>query len=457
MISISPPLPPHEKSDEEPPAQAQEETLSTAFEPSGIYYDGPSGKYLVDSGPYFRTYGRKSPVMTGVERHFRRIGMDAKEASTEARDTIRDAEVDRHVEWSGNLAGHRKGITHSADGKPMLILTSPAIPIPSPGSFATIAGILAQAFPDETQAAVFTGWTAGAFAAVAAGVHHPAPLLCLAGPVNSGKTLLASIVRMLLGGRAANPHNKWSGGLPWNDDLVSAELLLLDDCSGSTDPRARGNLAAAFKEAIYAPFVQLMKRHASGLSVRPVWRCMICCNDQPENLLILPPITPDTSDKISILRVSRITPPVDTSKPDGRERLQRMIEMELPAFAHYLAGFVIPEHLRNSRSGICAWRHPELELALEATRPEAWLAELLETALVCRLWDDLPAVMTSSTIETRLTDKDSPVRDAAKGLFYWPAAAGTYLGRLADGGSEIIQNAEFDGHLKVRRFWVRRP
>jgi hypothetical protein len=385
------------------------------------------------------------------------MGMSEKEATTEAKNVIRDAEVDHHIEWSGDLAGHRKGIIRSADGRPMLILTSPDICEPTPGQFSVIREIIAQAFPDDTQRDVFLGWTAGAFAAVRAGVHHPAPLLCLAGPVNAGKSLLAFIVRQLLGGRAANPHNGWSGGLPWNDDLVRAELLLLDDCAGSTDHRARTNLGSAFKEAIYADFIQLRKRHFSGLSVRPVWRVMICCNDQPENLLILPPITTDTSDKISILRVSRITPPVDTSTPDGRERLQRMIEAELPAFAHYLAGFVIPEHLRDSRSGICAWRHPELELALEATRPEARLAELLETALACHLWNDLPTVMTSSTIETRLTDRDSPVRDAAKGLFYWPAAAGIYLGRLADGGSGIIQNAEFDGHLKVRRFWVRRP
>ena len=97
------------------------------FPPSGIYYDGPSGRYLVDSGQYFRTYGRKSPVLTGVSRFYRSEGMDDKEAGDEARAAIAAAEIDRHVEWSGNLAGCRKGLIHSSDGKPMLVLTSPSL------------------------------------------------------------------------------------------------------------------------------------------------------------------------------------------------------------------------------------------------------------------------------------------------------------------------------------------
>lgn len=443
-----------------PIATVEDETDTSSiimFPPSGIYYDGPSGRYLVESGTYFRTYGRKSPVVTGLERHFKSMGLDTKEARESAKITIADAEIDRHVEWSGNLAGHQKGLIRSSDGKPMLILSSPSIIEPKAGNFPSIEGILAQAFPDDVQRMIFTGWLAGAYQSVVAGAHHPAPMLCLAGGPNRGKSLLAHITKEITGGRSANPHNSWFGGLPWNDDLCAAELLLLDDCQGSTDKRARLNFSAAFKEAVYAGDIQMRKRHASSLAVRPVWRVMICCNDSPEDLLILPPISDGMDDKLILLRVEKITPPVDTSSPDGRDRLQRIIAAELPAFVDHLIHFQLPDHLTDSRSGILAWRHPDLVQSIESMKPESRLDELLQSAFDSYLWNDLPATLTASAIESRLLDKESPVRDQAKMLFgSWQAACGTYLGRLADGGSETVKPAEYDSHLKVRRFYLRR-
>lgn len=431
---------------------------TVVFNPSGIFYDGPSGKYLVEAGDYFRTYTRKSPVVTGVERYFRAAGMDGKEAKQEARDAVNAAEIDRHVEWSGTLAGHRRGLIHSADGKPMLVLTSPDIPEPQRGPAPTISAIIAQAFPDHLQRDIFTGWLAGAYQAVRAGIHHPAPMLCLAGKPNTGKSLLAHIVKTVMGGRTANPHNSWFGGLPWNDDLCAAELLLLDDCQGSTDMRSRLNFAAAFKESIFAAEIQMRKRHCSSLSVRPVWRVMVCTNDSPEDLLILPPIIDGMSDKLILLRVEAVRTPVDTSSPEGRMILQRMIEAELPMLANYLTTFRLPAELTDSRSGVLAWRHPDLVQTIESMKPEARLEEILQSAFESFLWADLPLTMTASQIESRLIDKDSPVRDQAKALFgNWTQACGTYCGRLADGGSAIIQPGSYDAHLKVRRFYLKRP
>jgi hypothetical protein len=429
-----------------------------SFRPDGIYYDGPGGKYLVDAGAYFRTYGRKSPVVTGVQRYFRALGLDESEAKKEASIAIRDAEIDRHVEWSGNLAGHRKGMIHSCDGKPMLVLTSPTIIEPVSGPAPTISSLVSQAFPDHIQRDIFYGWLAGSYRAVKAGVHQPAPMLCLAGKPNTGKSLLSYIVKLMLGGRSANPHNAWTGSLPWNDNLCAAELLLLDDCQGSTDIRSRMNFASNFKEAVYAGDVDMKKRHCSSMSVRPVWRVMVCCNDNAESLLILPPITNDMVDKVILLRMDTIVPPVDTSHPAGRRQMQDMLEAELPQLAAYLDKFCLPEELRDSRSGILAWRHPELTLAIESTKPESRLEELIQASITCHLWNDLPRILTSSEIEGRLTDRDSPVRDQAKSLFAtWTMACGTWLGRLADGGSEIVKPAEFDSHRKLRRFLVNRP
>jgi len=125
--------------------------------------------------------------------------------------------------------------------------------------------------------------------------------------------------------------------------------------------------------------------------------------------------------------------------------------------ARHLDSFTLPDELTDSRSGVLAWRHPDLVQSIESMKAESRLEELLQSAFVSFLWNDLPQTMTASMIESRLLDKDSPVRDQVKALFNnWQAACGTYCGRLADGGSGIIQPADFDGHLKVRRFYVRR-
>jgi hypothetical protein len=395
-----------------------------------------------------------------VIRHFKTLGCDDKEAKEAARNEIADAEIDRHVEWSGNLAGHKKGLMESVDGRPMLVLTSPAIPEPITAPCPVILEIIRQAFPDDTQRNVFLGWLSGSYKAVRAGQHHPAPMLVLAVKVNAGKSLLALIAGYVMGGRTANPHSAWSGNMVWNDDLFGSELLLLDDSTGSTDIRARLNFAASFKESIYDANVQLRKRHTTSMSARPVWRVMVCCNDNAESLLIVPPIGTDMADKIALLKVSKITTPVDASNTEGQAMLRAMIREELPAFAAILSRFQIPEELRDSRAGITAWRHPELAAALESTKQEYRLEELLETAIRSsyHLWPDLPATLKASEIEGRLLDKDSPVREQAKTLFgTWTAACGTYLGRLADGGSEIVKRGGIDGHTKIGSYTVSRP
>ena len=434
----------------------EEEAVQLTYNPSGIYYDGPSGKYLVDAGQYFRTYGRKSPVLIGAQRYFQTQGLDSKDAKVEAVLSVGDAEIDRHVEWSGNLAGYRKGLIHSSDGKPMLVLTSPSIVEPAPGPAPIVSNLIRQAFPDQVQRDIFTGWLAGSYRSVREGIHHPAPMLCLAGRPNTGKSLLSYLVKRVMGGRSANPHTAWTGSLPWNDNLCAAELLLLDDCQGSTDIRSRMNFASNFKEAIYAGDVDMKKRHCSSMSVRPVWRVMVCCNDTAESLLILPPIGPDMIDKVILLRMEPITTPIDTSHPAGRELMQRMIEIELPMLAGYLTKFELPDDLRDSRSGVMAWRHPDLTQAIESTKPESRLEELIQTASNCHLWADLPRTMTASEIEGRLIDRESPVRDQVKALLTWNGACGTYLSRLASSDSTVIQAGEFDSHNRRPSYCVRR-
>jgi hypothetical protein len=440
------------------PVDEDAETTLQSFRPDDIFYDAPAGKYLVKIGRSYFVHGRKGPVITGLVRHYANKIAKPTEVQAAAVAAIQARELDGGVQWTGTIAGHKQGLATDANGMPILITSEANPPEPMPGEAKLISELITSAFTDTTATTVFMSWLAGRYKCVRDHVHIPSPMMVLAGEVNSGKSLLAWIVAQVLGGRTANPYSSWAGGMLWNDDLVGSELLLVDDCIGSTEIRARRNFGASFKEAIYPHVVQLRKRNASSVSVRPVWCVLVCCNDTPESLQIIPPLDADLSDKVALLHVTGLKPPVDTSTPEGRKELQAMIRQELPAFAAELLTWETPEDLRDTRSGVKAWRDPALTEAVEAHSPAKRLEAILETALQHRgIWHDIPNDLTAAEIEARLLDPQSPVKEQARGLFTWHGACGSALSRLARAGSEYVEASKTHPTKRIAMYKVFPP
>jgi hypothetical protein len=431
-------------------------STSTSFAPEDVFYDQPSGKYFVKNGKGYDMHGKKGPLVTGLARYLSPEYEDAKGLAAAVKATLADRELDGGVQWSGTIAGHRQGLSTDPEGKRMLVLSEAVLPRRGPGECETIMGILDGAFPNTTAFEVFLSWLAGRYKAVRDHTHIPSPMLVMAGEINSGKSLIAWIASQCLGGRTANPYAAWSGGMLWNDDLIGAEMLLVDDCAGTTDIRARRAFGAAFKEAMYPHIVQLRKRHASSISVRPVWACVVCCNDTPEALQIIPPLDADMADKVILLHVAGVKLPVDTSSPAGKTAMQQIIRRELPAFVATLEEWETPPHLHDSRSGIVAWRDPDLLDSVDANSPARRVETLLRVAIEHRgIWADLPRELTAIEIETRLTESGSPVRDQARSLFHWHGACGAALARLAKMDRGLVSVGVFDTHAKVARYYVK--
>jgi len=439
-------------------AKAARGSTMQSFDPQDIFYDGPSSKYLVRVGSAFMTYSKLSPILTGLTRHLAKDYDDPKDLMMAAREAYKARELDGGVQWHGAIAGHAQGLAVDTNDLPILITSEAKTPQPIAGDASLICGIIGNAFADPTATLVFISWLAGRYKAVRSHCHIPSPMMVLAGEINSGKSLLAWIVSEALGGRTANPYASWSGGMLWNDDLVGSELLLVDDCVGSTDIRSRRNFGASFKEAIYPHVIQLRKRNASSIAVRPVWAVIVCCNDTPESLQIIPPLDNDLADKVALLHVIGVALPVDTSTPEGKLELQALIRSELPAFAQQLMDWKTPEELHDSRSGIKAWRDPALTDAVDAHSPARRLEDLLDTALThMGLWGDLPRELTSADIQGRLEDSQSPVRDQARQLCTWHGAMGSALAKLARSGSEFVTVSNNTVAGKPPRYWVSPP
>jgi hypothetical protein len=216
--------------------------------------------------------------------------------------------------------------------------------------------------------------------------------------------------------------------------------------------------SAHFKSSIYSEAVEMNKRNHSSITIRPVWRVMICTNDNPENLLVLPPINSDNSDKISLLKISKIELDIDTSTPEGKTQLQQEIKSELGAFAAILEAFEIPDHLKDSRSGTKAWQHPDLLEKIESTKPETKLAELLSSSIrgQSHLWSDLPCVLSATEVESRLSEGATRAQ-SAKLFGNWAAACGTYLSKLAKSDCHFVQEADPDRHTKSGRYHISKP
>lgn len=448
ILTISETLPPITDEDETSPKAAlpphdKPEADKLTFDPERVFYATESGSYLVDTGTHYRIYARKSPIVAGIRRHLRAAGHSENDLKDLVPNHFENIELDRACDWAGGLAGHRRGIM-LREGRRFLITDEPDMIEPSAGDWPLITGILAQAFPEDDAHSVFLGWLKGAVDAVRKQAHQPAPMIVLAGEANAGKSLLAHITKVILGGRAGSPMTAWAGKLPWNDDILRTELLLIDDSVSSTDPRARKAFGANFKESIYAGDVTINTRRQSSLSLRPVWRVMVCCNETPENLSVIPPLEEGIEDKIILLKVSRIKTPMPAATVDEKSAFRDAIRAELPAFIHHLEGFVVPAHLSDSRSGVTAWKAQSLLDAVMEISPEKRLENLLALALgkgFFKLDAGESRWMPAAEVQSILEDRDSPTASQAQALLNYHATCGRGMAHLARNGSPFVTDA----------------
>ncbi len=428
------------------PFSTKDETCSTpplsqgiSFDPKGIFYSSSEGGYYVDVGSHYRAYGRKSPVKSGLDRHFLKQGFSADDRKGMVAYCLDSIELDQAVDWAGSLAGYERGLINYK-GRNFLATNGFQLPNAEEGECPLHLSIIEQAFPDQLARMMFLCWVAIAVRAIRAHVHQPAPMLVLAGAPNAGKTLLSLIVKNALGGRSANPMTAWTGQLPWNDDLLGSELLLIDDAVSSTDPRARKAFGARFKEAIYAGDVAINTRRKSSVTMRPVWRVMVCCNETAENLSVIPPLEEGIEDKISLLKVSVIKTPMPASSSDEREKFSTALKKELPYFLGYLESINVPDELKDSRTGVLAWKDPQLLASVNNISPEQKLENLIQLCMQNQTLscENGERWITASELESILTDNNSRSRSQAQALLKYHAACGSYLSTLVKRGSEYV-------------------
>jgi hypothetical protein len=193
------------------------------------------------------------------------------------------------------------------------------------------------------------------------------------------------------------------------------------------------------------PEERLHAKNKAAIMLRPFWRVSISLNDEPKNLMILPPLDPSILDKLMLFQVSQ-SDCLPTDAKGERQKFAADIDRELPAFVYYLVhNHEIRQELDSGRTGITSYYNPNLVSELEEISPEAALMSLIQLGLFPKhstadAWEGSP-----SELYDHLKGSGSSVKSDAEKLFNSPDKLGRLLKTLEK------SNGDYQGAAKSRR------
>jgi hypothetical protein len=390
------------------------------------------------------------------------------EGLSEVDQKLNEIQLEQDVAYAGPLAGRRSGLLECY-GNRILVTTSPTLIEPKAGDWPVLNRFLENLLVDGTydQRPYVFAWLKFGYEALRTGRSRPGPAMAIAGPRNSGKSLLQNLFTVIFGGRVAKPYRYMSGHTDFNGELFGAEHLMVEDEAPSTDLRSRRALGAHIKAFTVNETQSCHMKNRQALTLAPFWRLTISINDEPENLMILPPISDSEQDslgdKIILVRAKLAEMPMPSETLEQRDAFWQTLMSELPAFLHFLLEWELPQGIRHPRYGMKTWHHPELLLAVDALAPETRLLSLIDEVLFTDHEKDYGNFKTRSKAkdswegtaeELERLLRDHPVFGyEAQKLLNWPTACGTYLGRLA---KKHPARVELERSSNTRRWILRR-
>jgi len=329
------------------------------------------------------------------------------------------------VHYAGPLAGFVPGI-YDVSGSRVLVTRGPKLIKPADVPYETLRTFFRQLL--GTQENHFFGWIKWAMQSLRAGhPWNPGQMLALAGPPGSGKSLAQQLITLMLGGRSAKPYRYMIGETSFNADLFGAEHLAIEDEPASTDLRTRRHFGAQVKNLCVNKEQSFHDKGKRALTLQPFVRLSITLNDEPESLMVLPPLDNDLKDKIILLKASPVDFPFPSKEFPDSQSYWRQLLAELPGFMLRMQQWRIPTSMRDQRFGVRAWQNPDLLWEVDSLSPELKLWQLIDSSGII---PRTTGVWEGSAAELETTLRGGTHKEEAGRLFSFNTACGVYLQRL---------------------------
>jgi hypothetical protein len=291
---------------------------------------------------------------------------------------VRYSEMNFEVDYSGALAGKMPGY-YEDNGIKYVVRSGPKLAEPCEGPWpllrALIEGLLVKSESPEVGKAqwdTFHGWMLNTQTALRDGRRSPQQALCIAGPVDCGKTWLQKVITLMIGGRGAKTHRYYSGKTDFCAEIATNEHHMIDDDFMPSDMKSRLAFGSMLKQ--FTVSTDTVSIHPKGVDATnlPVFcRVSITVNDQVESLMTLPPLNADIADKICLLKATRFEFPLPIFTAEEKEAVNNAIRAELPGYFYWLATeFELPEERKDRRFGVNHYHHPLILARMGDCAPE---------------------------------------------------------------------------------------
>jgi len=331
---------------------------NNAYYHNGKYYilDASGKKYIQLNGD-------------GLTRQLRMIGYSAKGADGEMSQVDKfKAYVELHntVDATGALAGRSIGLRDN-EGTSMsyLVTRKNSRTVGVEGDWSNIRGILEAQYGHEQLRYLFS-WLYRSRYQLAQEEFMQGHALAISGQVGGGKSLIITNVIKPLLGQLADAYQYLCKDNQFNGDLISAEMLLIDDKPLSRRMEERKIFGNQIKSVVAASSdVRCHRKGVDGFIVNPLWRIVIAINDTEQDLGAMPPLgegQEDTiGDKVLMLKCFPSKLPFVGDK-DQFAKLKALIQSEIEAFAYFIDNYEIPAEIKKGdcRFGFDQFHHPDL-------------------------------------------------------------------------------------------------
>lgn len=177
------------------------------------------------------------------------------------------------------------------------------------------------------------------------------PMLCLVGAPNAGKTFVVRAISRLLSQKDSIDPSAENNG--WTDGLLTHAVLFFDEASKDT-PYQKGSVRAKFAEQFkgleYTETPTISKRGVTARPLPGVWLTVRAANPDSHMALSQMPVPDENgmADKLILAKFYEAKLPLQGKEGDkDRAKRRKIIDDELPAFAHYLLNIFPKEDMRQ--------------------------------------------------------------------------------------------------------------